>query len=151
MKFNFVWTQGVGIVYLSCRCFELSHLSHSCRFVLISDRPFSCQCQTSLNTDLHSMQITAEKLTRCDDQEAKFEFCFDLGRLNFLLKILLLYQPFARTLQFHTSAGYLNQSHSAPCLGSVENIMQEHCKALKVCKSIGNHEEPLKTFNRWKK
>ena len=82
--FNFVWTQGVGIVYLSCRCFELSHLSHSCRL--------SCQCQTSLKTDLHSMQIMAEKLTRCDDQEVKFEFCFDLGRLNFLVKILLLYR-----------------------------------------------------------
>ena len=108
MKFNFVWTQGVEIVYLSCRCFELSHLGHSCRFVLISDRPFSCQCQTSLNTDLHSMQITAKKLTRCDDQEVKLKFCFNLGRLNFLLKILLLYRPFTRALQYHTSAGYLN-------------------------------------------
>ena len=57
---------------------------NSCRFVLISDRPFSCQRQTSLNTDLHSMQITAVKLTRCDDREVKFEFCFDLRRLNFL-------------------------------------------------------------------
>ena len=27
-------------------------------------------------------------------------------------------------------------------------IIQEHCKALKVLKSVGNHEEPLKTFNR---
>ena len=84
MKFDFVWTQGVGIVELSCRCFEPSLLGHSCRFVLISDRPFSCQRQTSLNTDLHSMQITAVKLTRCDDREVKFEFCFDLRRLNFL-------------------------------------------------------------------
>ena len=29
-------------------------------------------------------------------------------------------------------------------------IIQEHCKALKVLKSVGNHEEPLKTFNRKK-
>ena len=29
-------------------------------------------------------------------------------------------------------------------------IIQEHCKALKVLKSVGNHEEPLKTFNCWK-
>ena len=78
MKFDFVWTQGVGIVYLSCRCFELSRLGHSCRFALISHRFFSCQCQTSLNTDLHSMQITAKKLTRCDDREVKFHFCFGL-------------------------------------------------------------------------
>ena len=127
--FNFVWTQGVGIVYLSCRCFELSHFGHSCRL--------SCQCQTSLNTDLHSMQITAEKLTRCDDQEVKFEFCFDLGRLNFLLKILLLYR-----------LSHALSNTTPPCSGSVENIIPEHCKALKVFKSIGNNEEPLKTFNR---
>ena len=55
-----------------------------CRFVLISDWPFSCQCQTSLNTDLHSMQITAVKLTQCVDREVKFKFCFNPGRLNFL-------------------------------------------------------------------
>ena len=52
------------------------HLGHSCRSVMISDWPFPCQCQTSL--------ITAEKLTRCDVREVKFEFHFDLGCWNFV-------------------------------------------------------------------
>ena len=30
-------------------------------------------------------------------------------------------------------------------------IIQEHCKALKVLKNVGNHEELLKTVNHWKK
>ena len=58
-------------------------------FVLISVRPFSCQRQTALNTDLHSMQITAEKLTRCDDREVKFE-------------LIILFQP--GTIEFSSSA-----------------------------------------------
>ena len=94
MKFNFVWTQGVGIVYLSCRCFELSHLSHSCRFVLISDRPFSCQCQTSLNTDLHSMQITAEKLTRCEEPRGGVRILFRPGTIEFSTKDFVVIPAF---------------------------------------------------------
>ena len=82
MKFDFVWTRAVW-------CFELSHFGQSCHFVLISDRPFSCQRQTALNTDLHSMQITAEKLTRCDDREVKFE-------------LIILFRP--GTIEFSSSA-----------------------------------------------
>ena len=149
MKFDFVWTQGVGIVQLSCRCFELSHLGHSCRFVLISDRPFPSQRQTSLNTDLHSMQITAVKLTRCDDREVKFEFCFDLGRLNFLA-VLQTFELLATEDFVITTPPLVAQIKAVQLLVRevLKIIIQEHCKALKVLKSVGNHEEPLKTFNR---